>query len=109
MVSEEIVEAKVTFVVHGGEVLAIFRAVRDAGSGKWIREKPYLGRCTGKLCLNCYAHVGQHGVCDPAILKCRRATPEEYAPLLAEMESIGYRITPHQRGRLKQRSTTKGK
>ena len=98
--------AKVTFVVHGGEVLAIFRAIRDE-NGKWVREKPYLGRCTGRWYLNCYAHVGQHGECDPALLKCRRAKPEEYLPLKREMEDIvGYDIETVQHGRLRLKEET---
>lgn len=98
--------AKVTFVVHGGEVLAIFRAIRDP-EGKWQKETPYIGACTGRLCLNCYAHVGQHGVCDPSLLKCRRAKPEEYLPLKREMEDIvGYDIETVQRGKLRLKETT---
>ena len=92
--------AKVTFVVYGGEVLAIFRAIRDP-EGKWQKETPYIGACTGRLCLNCYAHVGQHDVCDPSLLKCRRAKPEEYLPLKRELEEIvGYNVEVVQHGRL---------
>lgn len=104
--TDETVFAKVTFVVFKGEVLAIFRAIRDK-HGKWIREKPYLGMCTGRWHLNCYAHVGQHGECDPALLKCRRAKPEEYLPLKREMEDIvGYDIETVQRGRLRLKEET---
>ncbi len=41
----------------------------------------------------CYAHVGQHGSCDPVYLVdvlTLPATPEEYAPLQKELEQIGY-------------------
>lgn len=87
-------------------MLAIFRAVRDP-EGKWQKETPYIGACTGRLYLNCYAHVGQHGVCDPSLLKCRRAKPEEYLPLKREMEDIvGYDIETVQRGRLHLKETT---
>lgn len=103
---DETVFAKVTFVVHGGEVLAIFRAIRDP-EGKWQKETPYIGACTGRLCLNCYAHVGQHGVCDPSLLKCRRAKPEEYLPLKREMEDIvGYDIETVQHGKLRLKEET---
>lgn len=103
---DETVFAKVTFVVHGGEVLAIFRAIRDP-EGKWQKETPYIGACTGRLWLNCYAHVGQHDVCDPSLLKCRRAKPEEYLPLKREMEDIvGYDIETVQRGRLRLKEET---
>ena len=98
---DERVDAKITFVVHEGEVLAIFRAIRDP-EGKWQRETPYIGACTGRLCLDCYAHVGQHDVCDPSLLKCRRAKPEEYLPLKRELEEIvGYNVDVVQHGRLR--------
>ena len=96
----ERVDAKVTFVVHDGEVLAIFRAIRDP-EGKWQRETPYVDG-SGRAVLNCYAHVGQHGTCCPEILwSCRRAKPEEYLPLKRELEEIvGYNVDTVQRGRL---------
>lgn len=103
---EGLVDAKFTFVVHGGEVLAIFRAIRDR-EGKWQKETPYIGACTGRLCLDCYAHVGQHDVCDPSLLKCRRAKPEEYLPLKRELEEIvGYNVEVVQHGRLRLKEET---
>lgn len=100
------VDAKFTFVVHEGEVLAIFRAIRDP-EGKWQKETPYIGACTGRLCLDCYAHVGQHDVCDPSLLKCRRAKPEEYLPLKRELEEIvGYNVEVVQHGRLRLKEET---
>lgn len=100
------VDAKFTFVVHEGEVLAIFRAIRDQ-EGKWQKETPYVGACTGRLCLDCYAHVGQHDVCDPSLLKCRRAKPEEYLPLKRELEeTVGYNVEVVQRGRLRLKEET---
>lgn len=48
-----------------------------------------------------YQHVGQHGVADPR--RCINAThaakPEEYAPLVAELEGApyGYRLKLHRR------------
>lgn len=102
---DERVDAKFTFVVRGGEVLAIFRAIRDL-EGKWQKETPYIDG-GGRAVLNCYAHVGQHGVCDPALLKCRRAKPEEYLPLKRELEEIvGYNVEVVQRNKLKLREET---
>ena len=102
---DERVDAKFTFVVHGGEVLAIFRAIRDP-EGKWQKETPYIG-VSGRVVLNCYAHVGQHGVCDPALLKCRRAKPEEYLPLKRELEEIaGYNVDVVQHGKLRLKEET---
>lgn len=98
--------AKVTFVVFKGEVLAIFRAIRDK-SGKWVKEKPYIDG-SGRAVIDCYAHVGQHGQCMPEILRrSRRAKPEEYLPLKREMEDIvGYDIETVQRGRLRLKEET---
>jgi hypothetical protein len=40
-----------------------------------------------------YSHVGQHSACHTEYAKeSRPATPEEYAPLKAELESIGYNL-----------------
>jgi len=41
-----------------------------------------------------YMHIGQHGSCDPYYLVyiTKLATPEEYAPLLEELRSIGYEL-----------------
>ena len=102
---DERVDAKITFVVHDGEVLAIFRAIRDP-EGKWQKETPYIDG-SGRAVLNCYAHVGQHGECDPALLKCRRAKLEEYLPLKRELEEIvGYNVEVVQHGRLRLKEET---
>lgn len=96
-----------TFVVFRGEVNAIFRAVQDAESGKWTKDGPFVNRCDGHWRYNAYAHIGQHCEVDATLLKCRRATYEEYAPLLAEMRDIvGYDVEVVQRGRLKLREET---
>ena len=62
-----------------GEVTAIMPEIPGTNS-------PYT--CT------CYAHVGQHGSCNVSLINtCSRpATEAEYAPLLAELERIGYRV-----------------
>ena len=40
-----------------------------------------------------YSHIGQHSSAHPAYAKeSRPATPEEYAPLKAELESLGYNL-----------------
>ena len=39
----------------------------------------------------CYAHVGQHSACHIDYAnKCKEATPEQYADLKKELESVGY-------------------
>ena len=103
---DERVDAKFTFVVHDGEVLAIFRAIRDE-NGKWVKEKPYIDG-SGRAVIDCYAHAGQHGTCCPEILwSCRRAKPEEYLPLKRELEEIvGYNVDVVQRGRLRLKEET---
>lgn len=41
--------------------------------------------------IGCYTHIGQHGFADIAYyLKTKKATPEQYAPLLSELIEIGY-------------------
>lgn len=96
------VAVKVTFVVFRDEVNAIFRAVQDAESGKWTKDGPFVSPCGGNWRYNAYAHVGQHCEVDASLLKCRRATYEEYAPLLAEMRDIvGYDVDVVQHGKLK--------
>ena len=104
---DERVAVKVTFVVFKGEVNAIFRAVQDAESGEWIKDGPFVNQCDGHWRYNAYAHVGQHCEVDASLLKCRRATYEEYAPLLAEMRNIvGYDVETVQHGKLKLREET---
>lgn len=45
-----------------------------------------------------YMHVGQHGSADPNIVHdTKAAQPKEYAPLVAELLSIGYRLDIHKR------------
>ena len=96
-----------TFVVFKGEVNAIFRAVQDAESGKWTKDGPFVNQCDGHWRYNAYAHIGQHCEVDASLLKCRRATYEEYAPLLAEMRDIvGYDVEVVQHGKLKLREET---
>ena len=40
-----------------------------------------------------YMHVGQHGSADPFVVRNTKvATPKEYAPLVSELLSLGYRL-----------------
>jgi hypothetical protein len=51
------------------------------------------GNADGSECV-AYAHIGQHGAADyfGVIARTRPARPAEYAPLLAELRAIGYRV-----------------
>ena len=61
---------------QGGEVIALFPEVAATVSGHDCES---------------YMHIGQHGAASPWITgSTRPATPEEYAPLKCELESIGY-------------------
>ena len=93
-------EAIVTFVMHGGECLAFFRARRENGENAWV--VPTAERRGSRLVLPGYAHDGQHAEFDKSVLvKSRRAAEQEYAPLLDELNSLGYAVIPLQSGRLK--------
>lgn len=62
---------------EGGDVIALFPEVASS----YIRSYD----CES------YQHIGQHGGASPDIVQWTRpATPEEYAPLKRELESIGY-------------------
>lgn len=65
-----------------GDIVALFPEVEGAP-----------GTC------NCYVHVGQHGSAHyhHVIQKTKRATPEEYADLKTELESIGYTLKIRQK------------
>lgn len=44
---------------------------------------------TNRYDMTCYAHVGQHGTCDSGWYNAtRKAKPDEYADLLAELRQI---------------------
>lgn len=66
------------------EVLAVFMG-KSAGrrynsnAGVWVRGS--------------YQHMGQHGECTNNFTRAKRATIEQYTPLLRELESIGYSVT----------------
>lgn len=68
-----------------GEVTAVFPCEPAAIDGRTM---------------TCYAHVGQHGGCSHQFVRSsRRAKPEEYADLKAELESApyGYRLKVYKR------------
>lgn len=70
----------VRFVQFKGEILAVFmRSSADLRHNgyQWMRQ--------------CYAHIGQHGDCYDGMQRRKRATPEQYQPLLNELKSIGYK------------------
>ena len=68
----------VAFRMWDGEVVAIMPQIPGTNAHD----------CT------CYAHVGQHGACDPvlAVQRSRPATAAEYRGLARELEHIGYRV-----------------
>ena len=79
------------------EVLAVFMGrsarIRYAPGYSGINSldgKPY--KVKGQWLRGCYARVGQHSECAESFAKRKRATPEQYAPLLRELESIGYNV-----------------
>lgn len=80
---------------YGGEVLAVFPA------------EPWRGEHDPTGTVSCYAHVGQHGECEPwhVIAHSRPATPEEYADLRKELEGppYGYRLKIYKRTQRKWR------
>ena len=71
--------------------VVVFRTFKDGGDV--IALFPTLVNYPDGACES-YQHVGQHGAADYAhcVKITRVATPEEYAPLKAELESIGYRL-----------------
>jgi hypothetical protein len=69
---------KVMFKITEGEVIAIFPALA--------------GDSSPATCLS-YMRVGQHGACSiDFVRKLKWATPEQYASLKVELESIGYEL-----------------
>lgn len=55
--------------------------------------KMYYNKELYKTTFTCYAHIGQHSACHIDYIKeCKEATPEQYADLKAELQSIGYNL-----------------
>ena len=79
----------VVFRKHMGEITAVFPS--ECGGDAYD--------------MTCYVHVGQHGTCDQGWYnKTRRAKPDEYADLLAELRQI---YAPEYRLVVKQKQTPK--
>jgi hypothetical protein len=58
-----------------GDIIALFPEMKN---GPWIGS---------------YMYAGQHSDASPELIKeLDKATPEEYAPLLSELRSIGYKL-----------------
>jgi hypothetical protein len=72
----------------------MFRVDRPTGAGVFPEVTAVFPTLPGSGVIGqfptCYAHVGQHGSCSRNwISQCTRpATPEEYAPLLRELQGI---------------------
>jgi hypothetical protein len=75
-------KTKVKFLVNEreGEPVDLFAYFPNE---QWTNISPFTKTC--------YSHIGQHSACSPEYAnESREATPEEYADLKAELESIGY-------------------
>lgn len=67
----------------------IFKMEGDAPVAFFPEE---LGTSSPYTCL-CYAHLGQHASADTGYAaSLKRATPEQFAPLKRELESLGYEL-----------------
>ena len=66
----------------------------DRKSGEVTAIMPEIPGTDSPYTCTCYAHIGQHGHCNPSLIDtCSRpATEAEYTPLLEELERIGYRV-----------------
>ena len=91
------IKTKVQFLVHDenitspGESGDLFAYFPDEIFSDETIKSEYQHHFT-KLRVS-YSHAGQHGACHPDYIhECRPATPEEYADLKAELESIGYNL-----------------
>jgi len=69
----------------------LFRAMRDKSAEVTALFPAMAGTVGNPNDCTCYARIGQHGAASlDFIRRTRPAKPEEYAPLKAELESIGY-------------------
>jgi hypothetical protein len=79
--SKETINVKAIFRRYNdGEVIALFPELAATANNPW--------HCSS------YAQVGQHGAADPLVVVTNTspATPKECAPLLKELQAIGYRV-----------------
>jgi len=72
-------KTKVFFRMFNGDVIALFPDLDWDTSGNF---------CTS------YEQIGQHGSADfgYVMAESKPATPDEYAPIMKELEGIGYRL-----------------
>jgi len=85
--NSETVKTKVVFIKckEDGEITAIFPGLPERAIVSHGKELDRIYQC--------YAHIGQHGTAAKSwALDQLLATPEEYAPLLAELQAIGYNV-----------------
>jgi len=79
--------------------VVIFRRWRENNGGDIIALFPELpADYQGRFC-DAYEQVGQHGGADyhGVVQATKPVTPDEAAPLLRELERIGYRLKPIKR------------
>lgn len=73
------------------EIIALFRVSR--GEVNAILTVPGERTFNSRGFATCYAHNGQHSECSYGWYEeTRKASPEEYAPLLHELGAIGYDV-----------------
>lgn len=77
-------------------VIVLFRKESDSSITAVFPELPASGLDPHQM--TCYAHIGQHSGCTYSWYRTTTpASPEEYADLKAELESIGYNLVVKQR------------
>ena len=64
---------RVKFVIFKKELVALFPSEKENDN-----------------CILSYQHVGQHGAASYSLMRCKKATKEEYVSLLQELKNIGY-------------------
>jgi len=75
------------------KTIVIFRKFQACRGGDVIALFPCEPGTNDPRTCDSYMHVGQHSAADAALGgPLRLATPEEYAPLKAELESLGYQL-----------------
>jgi len=74
----------------------IFRAFKR--NGEVIALYPEVPATRDGFTCQSYMHTGQHGGAYPGVITgTRLATPDEKAPLIRELEAIGYRLEERKR------------
>lgn len=87
----------------------LFRMDRRGKHKEVTAVFPTLPADTQGRYMTCYAHIGQHGSCNPLwmVEDTRSAQPAEYAALKQELETIGYNLKVYQRHTLEHRKAFK--